>query len=186
MRINYEEDNNDNYNQNIYEQVSNRFNTNEEISLIDAPSFIEESYIIKKYPKTQELNNDNSNNKIIISQNEIKRDDYQISSFNKDIENKEDIIKMDNFKSLLSKKRERDIIPDISIFEEEKNNENKTDDEIEGNEELKNSILLESPNTSKEKSFYFYRNNIPNTNISSMKETKNKNKKIKHLKLIYL
>ena len=186
MRINYEEDNNDNYNQNIYEQVSNRFNTNEEISLIDAPSFIEESYIIKKYPKTQELNNDNSSNKMIISQNEIKRDDYEINSFNKDIENKENIINTDIFEtkdrkveiktSLLSKKREREIIPD-SIFEEEKNNENKIDDEMEGNEELKNSILLESPNTSKEKSFYSSRNNIPNKNISNMKETKNKKNK---------
>lgn len=33
MRINLEEDNNDNFNPNTYEQISNRFHTNEEISL---------------------------------------------------------------------------------------------------------------------------------------------------------
>ena len=40
MKINYEDDDEDYYNnKNLYDQVLNRFNNNEEINLIDAPSF---------------------------------------------------------------------------------------------------------------------------------------------------
>ena len=45
-KINIEYD--DDINTNLYDQISNRFNNNEEINLIDAPSFMEESNIQNK------------------------------------------------------------------------------------------------------------------------------------------
>ena len=184
MRINLEEDNNDNFNPNTYEQISNRFHTNEEISLIDAPSFIEDSYTLKKYPKTFELDNDNS--KMMISHNETKRDDYEINSFNKDIENKEEIINTDIFQSkdkkveiksnLLNKKRERGFIPENNIYEEEKNNiEKEEEQQNEEIEDLKKNVIFKPQNKLKDKSFYSSGNNKQNKSMKSIKESKNKN-----------
>ena len=184
MRINLEEDNNDNFNPNTYEQISNRFHTNEEISLIDAPSFIEDSYTLKKYPKTFELDNDNS--KMMISHNETKRDDYEINSFNKDIENKEEIINTDIFQpidkkveiksNLLNKKRERGFIPEKNIYEEEKNNiEKEEEEQNEEIEDLKKNVIYKPQNKLKDKSFYSSGNNKQNKSMKSFKESKNKN-----------
>ena len=74
MKINYEKE--DDLNPNLFNQISNRFNTNEEISLIDAPSFMEESNIEKQNNKK------NENNIMMISQNEINNKDLIDNSNN--------------------------------------------------------------------------------------------------------
>ena len=111
MKINIEDDNN--YNKNTYDLVSNRFNTNEEISLIDAPSFIEESPSFNKSNiqniKIIENNESEDKNKMIISHNETKRDILDDERF--DINNSflksdkvEEIINTDILKDHNSKK----------------------------------------------------------------------------------
>ena len=121
MRINIEETNDNTDNQNIYDQVSNRFMANEEISLIEAPSFVEEvSSSIKKKKKVNEKNKKEDSN-MIISFDEVRENDDNINnSFNKDVLSKKnnekiniDILKNNKNKieiksTLLSKKRERE------------------------------------------------------------------------------
>lgn len=51
MKINIEEDND--YNSNLYDQICNRFNNQEEISLIEAPSFMDDSISYKKFIKKE-------------------------------------------------------------------------------------------------------------------------------------
>ena len=74
MKINYEKE--DDLNPNLFNQISNRFNTNEEINLIEAPSFMEESNIEKQNNKK------NENNIMMISQNEINNKDLIDNSNN--------------------------------------------------------------------------------------------------------
>ena len=148
MKINIEEDND--YNSNLYDQICNRFNNQEEISLIEAPSFMDDSFSYKKYIKKKEKrmkeNNDNDNinesNKMIISQNETKIiNDINNNTFkeldsidNSSLENKKGFFnnsllknkdKRINIKStLLAKKRDREdhsIINEMIKEEEEKN-----------------------------------------------------------------
>ena len=100
-KINIEEDDNNDFYQDTYEQVSNRFNRNEEISLIDAPSFMEESHSKINNTIQNEKENENENKKeeisnMIISNNQIKKDENEYNSFNKYMNNsKEEIINTD-------------------------------------------------------------------------------------------
>ena len=91
MKINYEDE--DDFNSNLYNQISNRFNNNEEISLIDAPSFMEESNI------QNQSNKKNESNIMMISQNEINNDDDIVNN-NNAINNIED------FKNSLDNQKE--------------------------------------------------------------------------------
>ena len=187
IKINIEENDNENYIQNIYDQTCNIFNTNKEISLIDAPSFIEDSKSFQKNNSQiknnkQENENENSKNinqelenKMLISQDKIKNNDNNnnndISSFNKIIN--EEIINTDIIKDnedkieiksiLLNKKRERDKKIESIINEEEKN-------EYEDKIKLKNSNILKQKILEKEKSYNSY--NISNSN----NKNNNKNK----------
>ena len=154
MKINYEDE--DDYNPNLYEQISSRFNNNEEISLIDAPSFMEESNI------QNHSNKKNESNIMMISQNEINNDNdinnnnnaiNNIESFNNSLNHqKEEIINTDlvpnnerklSIKStFLNKKRLNDRHLE-NIFEERNEEEEKNEEEnlnvnISGN---KNKIL---------------------------------------------
>ena len=154
MKINYEDE--DDYNPNLYEQISSRFNNNEEISLIDAPSFMEESNI------QNQSNKKNESNIMMISQNEINNDNdinnnnnaiNNIESFNNSLNHqKEEIINTDlvpnnerklSIKStFLNKKRLNDRHLE-NIFEERNEEEEKNEEEnlnvnISGN---KNKIL---------------------------------------------
>ena len=153
MKINYEDE--DDYNPNLYEQISSRFNNNEEISLIDAPSFMEESNI------QNQSNKKNESNIMMISQNEINNDNdiinnnviNNIESFNNSLNHqKEEIINTDiipnnerklSIKStFLNKKRLNDRhfenILEERNEEEEKNEEENLNINISGN---KNKIL---------------------------------------------
>ena len=98
MKINYEKE--DDLNPNLFNQISNRFNTKEEISLIDAPSFMEESNIEKQNNKK------NENNIMMISQNEIN---------NKDL-----IDNSNNIKNTLNNNKYEMINPEINPNEERK------------------------------------------------------------------
>lgn len=152
IKINIE-DNDNNNNQNIYDQISNRFNTNEEINLIDAPSFMEDSYSFSKHIKSFsnkiKIDNDNKESKMSISHDESKINNYDINSFNKDILNKnEEIIntnilkedKKNNIKSvLLKKKRERE---QSIVFKEEEKNNNKDFDDNDDEETTKKEIKI--------------------------------------------
>lgn len=154
MKINYEDE--DDYNPNLYDQISSRFNNNEEISLIDAPSFMEESNI------QNQSNKKNESNIMMISQNEINNDNdinnnnnaiNNIESFNNSLNHqKEEIINTDlvpnnerklSIKStFLNKKRLNDRHLE-NIFEERNEEEEKNEEEnlnvnISGN---KNKIL---------------------------------------------
>ena len=191
MKINIEENDNENYIQNIYDQTCEIFNTNREISLIDAPSFMEESYSNKKntskiknneneqekdYSKTL---NKEEESKMFISQDKIKKEDNNdISSFNKiinDTENQEiintDIIKNNEDKIeiksiLLNKKRERDKKIESIINEEEEKNEEEEEDKNE--KKLKNSNILKQKILEKEKSYISSNNKNKNKINSSL------------------
>ena len=151
MKINIE--NEDDNNPDLYNQISNRYNTNEEINLIDAPSFMEESFIRNTSNKKNYSNNkehintyENENNNMIISQNDIQDKDNNIiknnielfnNSFNNKNENiiNEDIIqKKDpeiNIKSmLLNKKRANSRHLESIIEEEEEKNEEQEQNNI--------------------------------------------------------
>ena len=155
MKINIE--NEDDNNPDLYNQISNRYNTNEEINLIDAPSFMEESFIRNTSNKKNYSNNkehintyENENNNMIISQNDIQDKDNNIidnninnnielfnNSFNNKNENiiNEDIIqKKDpeiNIKSmLLNKKRANSRHLESIIEEEEEKNEEQEQNKI--------------------------------------------------------
>ena len=156
MKINIE--NEDDNNPDLYNQISNRYNTNEEINLIDAPSFMEESFILNTSNKKNYSNNkehintyENENNNMIISQNDIIQDkdnniidnniNNNIELFNNSFNNKneniinEDIIqKKDpeiNIKSmLLNKKRANSRHLESIIEEEEEKNEEQEQNKI--------------------------------------------------------
>ena len=159
MKINIEDDNN--YNKNTYDLVSNRFNNNEEISLIDAPSFIEESPSFNKSNiqniKKIENNESEDKNKMIISHNETKRDildDERLdinNSFLKSDKGEEiintDILKDHNNKkiiktSFLNKKRGN------VYFEEEKSEikENNDKEEIIKSKKKQEDIIYNKNN----------------------------------------
>ena len=103
MKINYEDE--DELNHDLYNQLSNRFNNNEEISLIDAPSFMEESNVQSKSYKN------NESNIMMISKNEINDDD---------VINKNDINNIKSFKNSFYDEKEENINTEI-----EPNNERK-------------------------------------------------------------
>ena len=180
IKINIEENDNENYIQNIYDQTCEIFNTNKEISLIDAPSFMEESYSFKKNnskikdnkqeKESSKIINKEEESKMLISQDKIKKDDNNdISSFNKIINdtNENEIINTDIIKNndnkieiksiLLNKKRERNKKIESIINEEEKN-------EDEDEEKLKNSNILKQKILDKEKSYISNNNNNKNKN----------------------
>ena len=177
MKINIEDDNN--YNKNTYDLVSNRFNTNEEISLIDAPSFIEESPSFNKSNiqniKIIENNESEDKNKMIISHNETKRDILDDERF--DINNSflksdkvEEIINTDILKdhnskkiiktSFLNKKRGN------VYFEEEKS-------EIKDINDKDKEEITKSKKKQKD-IFYNKNNNINSNNNNNKSEEKNK------------
>ena len=184
MKINYEDE--DDYNPNLYEQISSRFNNNEEISLIDAPSFMEESNI------QNQSNKKNESNIMMISQNEINNDNdinnnnnnaiNNIESFNNSLNHqKEEIINTDlvpnnerklSIKStFLNKKRLNDRHLE-NIFEERNEEEEKNEEEnlnvnISGN---RNKILNK---TKFENSFDSSRIKMNKTN-SNIKNKMNK------------
>ena len=165
MKINIEEDND--YNSNLYDQICNRFNNQEEISLIEAPSFMDDSISYKKYIKKKEKrmrdDNDNDNdivnesNKMIISQNETKIiNDLNNNTFkeldsidNSSLEKQKGIYnnsilknkdKKINIKStLLAKKRDREENSIINeiIREEEEKNEDEDKEDKEEKEDKK-------------------------------------------------
>ena len=195
MKINIEDNdnNNNNYNnQQFYEQISNRFNTHEEINLIDAPSFMEDSYSNSKYIKTfrNKIENDIENgdgneSKMAISHNESKRDNNDINISNQIILNKEEQIKTDLLKSnedkndiksiLLSKKRERG--QNLNIFEEEKNESKDDDDKLDEEnieKEIKNTNIIKQKKSEKQKSINSHSNTITITNRNNISEQKNR------------
>ena len=134
MKITYEDE--DDNNHNLYNQVCNRFNTNEEISLIDAPSFMEESNL------DIQNNEKNESNIMMISKNEMNSNDInnynndknQIQSFKNSFKEREGIInnniiqneesKLRIKSKLLNKKRVNDKrIENILGDDEEEKNE---------------------------------------------------------------
>ena len=172
MKINIEDD--DIYEPEVYNRINNRFNMREEMSLIDAPSFIDDySFNYKKYLKhNNNLQRYNDSNNMIISHNETQRyaynnnnDNYDSKDFgnlndsfnrgeqeiiNTDINtenNKE--IKIES--NLLTRKRERE---DNIIKEEIKEDlkEELKNDEIEKslnkNNEAKKRIKVDNNNIS--------------------------------------
>lgn len=188
MKINIEND--DNYNQNIYEQVSNRFKTKKDINLIDSASFMEEShsnnkYILKNRNKFEDGSNiDNEDeSKMIISHNETKRDinDTENLNINNTISKnpKEEIINTDILRTqddndneveikstFLNKKRENNLKYENLLFEEEKNEKKNKDEDEEIKSNKKQSFIKA------EKSFYS-RNSITNTNKNEKKSRLN-------------
>ena len=174
MKINIEDD--DSYDPEVYNRINNRFNVREEMSLIDAPSFMNDYSInYQKYLKKIEKKNyneqryNNSNN-MFISHNEMQRydenndNDYNDlnNSFNKgeqeiintDI-NTENNNKIKTESSLLTRKRERE--------------DNITKDEIKEDlkEELKDGEIEKSMN---KKSEAKSRIKFDNNNISDYKK----------------
>ena len=92
MKINIEDD--DSYDPEVYNRINNRFNVREEMSLIEASSFIDDySFIYKKYLKNIQKNNNNEqryniNNNMIISHNETQRyDENNDNNVSKEFEN---------------------------------------------------------------------------------------------------
>lgn len=144
------ENNDDNYNQNIYDQVSNKFNTYEEVSLIGVPSFMENSHSLNIYNnriRTKPENIENGNgSKMIISHNETKRDINDINNSFSKIEKEEEVInkdilqthdsKKDNNSSFLNKKRTN------KLHEEEKSESKDNNFEIKS-QKSKNLIKRE-------------------------------------------
>ena len=174
-------ENEDDYNPNLYNQILNRFNTSEEMSLIDAPSFMEESNIENKSNKKDE------SNLMMISQNEIKNDNNflnNISSFKNSFHNrKEGILNTDLEKNnrrkydikskLLNKKRasDRQVENIFDDDEEEKNEEENLDINMESNEKnyIQKNKIEDSLNSSRIKS-----NNKSNYNLTNNSFKKNK------------
>ena len=194
MKINIEEDND--YNSNLYEQISNRFNRQEEISLIEAPSFMDDSFSYKKYIKKKEKrmkeNNDNDNinesNKMIISQNETKIiNDINNNTFkeldsidNSSLENKKGFFnnsllknkdKRINIKStLLAKKRDREEHSIINeMIEEEEKNEDENKEEKDDKKRKHQNNVKSMIKNSESKS----RIDISSNNISEQRKRNN-------------
>ena len=166
MSMKFNIENEDEINPDLYNQISNRFNMKEEMSLIDAPSFMEESFI------KDTSNKKNESNIMMTSKNEINNDDINknnkvldtIENFNKSLLNpKEEIINTDilpneerklSFKSLLlNKKRNNEnnfnSILDKNEEEEEKNEEENINNNISiNNNKLNNENRINKSMTS--------------------------------------
>ena len=193
MKINFENDDNNN-DQNFYEQISNRFNTYEEISLIDAPSFMEDSHSFIKYTKKTEKNinsnedknknnissfidNDNINeedNQMIISHNETKRDESIIKNnnikeeiINTDIINDNDNSDIMIKTSLLNKKRANDLKFE-KLLSEEENIEKKNEDEEKKSNKRQSFIKTEKSFYSNKSNNKREKKNMLNTSIMSL------------------
>ena len=188
-KINLGEEDENLYEQNLYYQKENRFNPEEEISLIEAPSFMKDSHSFCRYNiKNENISENNilnqDDNKMTISNIEPKIENYD-NSFNKnDIFNKEDeeinnssFLKDDHKKvkiqsTLLNKKRERKpILSSIIEEEDEKNNEDIF-------EEKKTQKINESK-TLKNKSI----NNLNNSSINNISIQRNKNNSLMNISM---
>ena len=166
MSMKFNIENEDENNPDLYNQISNRFNMKEEMSLIDAPSFMEESFV------KDNSNRKNESNIMMTSKNEINNKDLNknnkvldtIENFNKSLFNqKEEIINTDilpneksklSFKSLLlNKKRNNDNhlenIYKKNEEEEEKNEEeNIINNTSINNNKVNNENRINKSNTS--------------------------------------
>ena len=117
MKINYGDEDEDDFNKNIYDNVLNRFNNNEEINLIDAPSFMEESNI------QNQSNKKNDSNIMMISQNEINNNENSIKNFENSFNNKnEEIINTD-----IEPKEERKYRIKSTFLNKKRNNDRNID-----------------------------------------------------------
>ena len=196
MKINIEEDND--YNSNLYDQINNRFNNQEEISLIEAPSFMDDSISYKKNRKKKRENSDNDNdndndnidsqsNKMILSQNETKiMNDINNNSFkeidsidNSSLEKQKgtlnnSLLKNKNKKiiiksTLLSKKRDREQHSIINELIREEEEKNEEEEEKD-DKQIKNQGNEKSMiKNSESKS----RIDISSNNISEQKKRNN-------------
>ena len=188
MKINFGEDDDKFNEQNIYSQKENRFNTQEEISLIEAPSFMKDCHSFYRYNTSDKNISENNiqnkdDSKMILSNIEYSRENFDNNSFNKnDILNKEEIEmnnssilkdspdKAKNQTTLLNKKRERvprnQIISTIFEEEDEKNN----DEEFQ---EKKIKTIKENENESQKQILKKNRNNSSINNISMNKNRNN-------------
>ena len=123
MKINIE--NEDDYNTDLNNIMQNKFNANEENNLFDAPSFMEESYVQITNNKKSLINNDDKNiineneinNNMIISQNDIEYNDNDNVINNGNINNNFDI-----FHNSFNNRKEEIINTDINQLEEPKLN----------------------------------------------------------------
>ena len=153
MKINYEDE--DDYNPNLYDQVLKRFNNNEEINLIDAPSFMEESNIQNQSNKKNESKNES--NIMMISQNDINNNNENNirnfeNSFNSFNNKNEEIINTDiepkeerkfRIKStFLNKKRAND--RNIDILEEKDEEEKNEEENINMNLSRENNLIIKN------------------------------------------
>ena len=165
MKINIE--NEEESNPDLYEQLSNRFNMKEEISLIDAPSFMEESFM------KDNSNKKNESNIMMSSKNEKNNDNINknnkildtIENFNKSLNRKEEIINTD-----ILPNKERKLSFKSLLLNKKRNNENNLDNILERNEEEeeKNEEQNIINNTSINKN----KLNNENINNKSMNSTK--------------
>ena len=153
MKINYEDE--DDYNPNLYDQVLKRFNNNEEINLIDAPSFMEESNIQNQSNKKNESKNES--NIMMISQNDINNNNENNirnfeNSFNSFNNKNEEIINTDiepkeerkfRIKStFLNKKRANN--RNIDILEEKDEEEKNEEENINMNLSRENNLIIKN------------------------------------------
>ena len=197
MSMKFNIENEDEINPDLYNQISNRFNMKEEMSLIDAPSFMEESFI------KDTSNKKNESNIMMTSKNEINIDDINknnkvldtIENFNKSLLNpKEEIINTDilpnekrklSFKSLLLNKKRKNENNFNSILdkneEEEKNEEENINNNISiNNNKLNNENRINKSMTSTKMNISFSRDlnktrnskYINNTSMMSLENIK--------------
>ena len=197
MSMKFNIENEDEINPDLYNQISNRFNMKEEMSLIDAPSFMEESFI------KDTSNKKNESNIMMTSKNEINIDDINknnkvldtIENFNKSLLNpKEEIINTDilpneerklSFKSLLLNKKRNNENNFNSILdkneEEEKNEEENINNNISiNNNKLNNENRINKSMTSTKMNISFSRDlnktrnskYINNTSMMSLENIK--------------
>ena len=153
MSMKFNIENEDEINPDLYNQISNRFNMKEEMSLIDAPSFMEESFI------KDTSNKKNESNIMMTSKNEINNDDINknnkvldtIENFNKSLLNpKEEIINTDilpnekrklSFKSLLLNKKRKNENNFNSILDKNEEEEKNEEENINNNISINNNKL---------------------------------------------
>ena len=153
MSMKFNIENEDEINPDLYNQISNRFNMKEEMSLIDAPSFMEESFI------KDTSNKKNESNIMMTSKNEINIDDINknnkvldtIENFNKSLLNpKEEIINTDilpneerklSFKSLLLNKKRNNENNFNSILDKNEEEEKNEEENINNNISINNNKL---------------------------------------------
>ena len=191
-KINIEYD--DDINTNLYDQISNRFNNNEEINLIDAPSFMEESNIQNKSDIKNKSNKKNESDIMMISQthNEINNNNINIDNnneINNNIENdnnflnnkEQEIIttnllqnndrKIDIKSNLLNKKRNSSRLLE-NILEEENEEEKNDEENINNNisitkNKLKNKNKVEQSINSTRLNFNLTNNTIKNKKLNN-------------------